>query len=81
VRSGLNFTNIFTLSFYIHRSQKRKKTDDFTVFFTLLGSVSVKAVPRMLMKLSPEYKIKRREEKKIQSKLDREKEKMKRMGF
>ncbi len=50
---GLNFTNIFKLSFYARRSRKRKKTDDLTVFFMLLGSVSVKAVRRTLMKLSP----------------------------
>ena len=31
-----------------------KKTDYLTVFFTLLGSVSVKAVHRTLMKLSPD---------------------------
>ncbi len=31
-----------------------KKIDNLTVFFTLLGSVSVKAVRRMLMKLSPD---------------------------
>jgi len=49
----LNFTNIFTLSFYAHRSRKRKNTDDLTVLFTLLGSTSVKAVHRTLMKLSP----------------------------
>jgi len=50
---GLNFTNIFTLSFYTRRSQKRKKTDDLTVFYTLLCSASVKAVRRTLMKLNP----------------------------
>jgi len=43
-KPGLNFTNIFTLSFYARRSRKHKMTDDLTVFFTLLGSVSVKAV-------------------------------------
>jgi len=30
-----------------------KKIENLTVFFTLLGSVGVKAVRRMLMKLSP----------------------------
>ncbi len=48
----LNFTNIFTLSFCARRFQKRKKTVDLTVFFTLLSSVSVKAVSRTLMKLN-----------------------------
>jgi len=51
--SGLNFTNTFTLSYYARRSRKSKKTDDLTVFFTLLGSVRIKAVRRTLMKLSP----------------------------
>jgi len=52
---GVNFTNKFTLSFYAHRSQKCKKTDDLTFFFTLLGSASVKAVSRSLMKLTPDH--------------------------
>ncbi len=45
----------YTYSFYACRSQKRKKivVDNLTVFFTLLGSASVKAVHRTLMKLSP----------------------------
>jgi len=50
---GVNFTNIFTLSFYARRSRKRKKTDDLTVFFMLLGTASVKAVHRTLMKSTP----------------------------
>jgi len=41
---GLNFINVLTYSFYARRSQKRKKIDDFTASFTLLGSVRVKAV-------------------------------------
>ncbi len=52
-KAGVNFTNIFTLSFYARRSQKHKKTDDLTVFFTLLGPASIKAIHRTLMKLSP----------------------------
>jgi len=51
---GLNFTNIFTLSFYARRSQKHKKTDNLSVFFTLLGSTHVKAVRRTFMKFSPD---------------------------
>ena len=44
-----------TYSFYACRSQKRKKdTYDLTVF---LGSTSVKAVLRTLMKLTPECDI------------------------
>jgi hypothetical protein len=51
----LNFTNIFTLSFYARRSQKRKKTDNLTLFFTFLGSTCMKAVRRALMKFSPSF--------------------------
>jgi hypothetical protein len=32
----------------------QKDTDDLTVFFTLMGSTSVKAVRKMLVKLTPE---------------------------
>ncbi len=51
--SVVDFTNIFIRSFCARRLWKRKKTDDLTVFFTLLGSAHVKVVCRMLMKLSP----------------------------
>jgi hypothetical protein len=37
----------------VHRSQKRKKTYGLTVFFALLGYVLVKAVSKMLVKLTP----------------------------
>jgi len=49
---GVDFTNIFTPSFWTHGAQKRKKTNDLTAFLTLLGSARVKAVHRTLMKLS-----------------------------
>jgi len=39
---GVNFINIFTHSFCACRFQKYKKTDDLSVFFTLLGSAHVK---------------------------------------
>jgi len=52
--SRCQFHQRSTYSFYAHRSQKRKKdTDDLTVFFTLLGSTSAKAVRSTLMKLTP----------------------------
>jgi len=39
-----------------HRSQKRKKTDDYlTVFFTLLGSARTKAACKTLMKSTPGF--------------------------
>jgi len=41
-----------TYSFYARSSQKRKKIDNFTVFFTLLSSARVKAAQKTLMKLS-----------------------------
>jgi len=50
---GVNFTNMFTCSFCTCQSQKRKKTDDLTVFFMLLGSAHVKAAQRMSMKSTP----------------------------
>jgi len=40
-------------SFYAHRSLKHQKTDNMTVFFVLLGCVSVKTAHRVLMKLTP----------------------------
>jgi len=42
-----------TYRFYARRSRKRKDTYDLTVFFTLLGSTSVKSVRKTLMKLTP----------------------------
>ena len=44
-----------TSSFYARRSRKCKKLLDLTVFFALLGSSSVKAACRMLMKLTPGF--------------------------
>ncbi len=40
----------FTRSFHARRSQSAKKTDNLSVFFTLLRSACVKAVRKMLMK-------------------------------
>jgi len=39
----VDFANILTLSFYTHRSPKRKMAHDLTVIFALLGSTRVKA--------------------------------------
>ncbi len=55
-RRRAQFHQRSTYSFYARRSQKRNGrtyTDVLTVFFTLLGSTSAKAVRRMLMKLTP----------------------------
>jgi len=43
-----------TSSFWGHRSESTKKTDNSTVFFALLGSVHVKAACRMFTKLTPD---------------------------
>ena len=55
-KSGVNFINTFTSSFYTCRSQKCKKLLDLTVFFVLLGPVSVRAACKMLMKLTPGFR-------------------------
>jgi len=44
------FHQHFTRAIFVHRSQKRKKTDSLTVFFALMGSASVKAACKMLVK-------------------------------
>ena len=49
----VNFIDMFTRIFYAHRSLKCKKLFDLTVFFALLGSASVKAACKMLVKLTP----------------------------
>ena len=41
-------------SFYARRSGKRKKQLELTVFFALLGSASVKAARKMLVKFTPD---------------------------
>jgi len=43
-------------SFYVHRSRKCKKDSQVLSFFTLSGSVHIKAARRTLMKLTPEKK-------------------------
>ena len=42
-RHRVNFINVFTCSFYVRRSRKRKKQCYLTVFLALLGFVRVKA--------------------------------------
>jgi len=51
-RKGVNFTNMFMLSFYMRRFQKRKRTNALTVIFVLLGSTRAKPWHTMLMKLT-----------------------------
>jgi len=54
--SGVNFTNVLCAAFTLIDHESIKKIDNLIVIFTLLGSVRVKAVHRMLMKLSPGLK-------------------------
>ncbi len=46
------FYQRFTYSFYVCRSQKRNKDSQVLIFFTPLGSTSVKAVHKTLVKLT-----------------------------
>ena len=50
---GVNFINMFTRSFYTHRSQKRKRLLELTVFFALLGSAGVKAACKHVDEIDP----------------------------
>jgi len=49
---GVDFTNMFTRSFYACRSQKRKILVKPSVFFVLVGSVCIKVACKMLVKLT-----------------------------
>ena len=55
-RHGVNFTNVLQVAFTPADTKRAKKLLDLTVFFALLGSGSVKAACRMLMKLTPGVK-------------------------
>jgi len=52
-KAGLNFINVLHTAFTLTDPKSVKKTLKLSIFFMLLGSTSVKAVRRMLMKLSP----------------------------
>jgi len=54
ITPGVNFANMFTCSFYGHRSQKCKMINDLTVIFALLGSMYIKSALTTLMKLTPD---------------------------
>ena len=51
--TGVNFINVLRAVFTPVDPKSVRKIDNLIVFFTLLGSASIKAVRRMLMKLSP----------------------------
>jgi len=50
---GVYFINILRAAFTNTDPENAKKTDNFTVFFALLGSTRVKALCKMLVKLTP----------------------------
>jgi len=52
---GVNFIYIFTLSFYAKAPQSVITQSSPQYHFTLLGSMSIKAVHITLMKLSPDH--------------------------
>jgi len=51
--SAVNFINVLLTAFTLPDHKSVKKTVKLSIFFTLLGSTSVKAVRRTLMKLTP----------------------------
>jgi len=53
---GLNFINVLCTAFTLADPKSVKKTVKLSIFFTLLGSASVKAAHRMLMQLSPDLR-------------------------
>ena len=54
--SGYNFTNVLQSAFTLADPKSAKKTVKSSSCFTLLGSASVKAAHRMLVKLTPGIK-------------------------
>jgi len=52
----VNFTNILQVAFACADPESaKKKTENVTVFFALLGSAPLKAAHKMLMKLTPGF--------------------------
>jgi len=51
---GVDFINIFMLSFYMPRSQKHKRQQSAQCIIVLVGSTCAKAACKMLVKLAPE---------------------------
>ncbi len=52
--SGLNFINVLRSAFALVDPKIVKKTVKLSIFFTLLGSTSVKAARKTLVKLTPD---------------------------
>jgi len=53
---GVNYSNIFREDFIREDPKRAKNTVKLLVFFALLGSVSIKAACKMLVKSTPEIK-------------------------
>jgi len=51
--AGLNFINVLPTAFTCADPKTVKKTVKLSIFFTLSGSMSIKAVRKMLVKLTP----------------------------
>ena len=56
--SGVNFTNVLRAAFALVDTKSAKKTVRLNSFFALLGSASVKAARRTLVKLNPGHAVK-----------------------
>jgi len=52
VSPGVDFTNILRAAFTLSDPKSTKKTDGLTVFFALFGFSRIKAVCKMLVKLT-----------------------------
>ncbi len=61
-RQGVDFMNILSTAFMSVLSQSVRTQSSRRYIFTLLGSMSIKAVCRTLMKLSQREKMKEKEE-------------------
>ena len=55
-RPGVNFTNVLQAAFALVDPKSAKKTVKLSSFFALLGSASIKAARRMLVKLNPGWR-------------------------
>ena len=62
---GVNITNVLRAAFTLKDPKSAKKLLNLTVFFALLGSASVKAARKMMVKLIPELQRKSNREKKL----------------
>ncbi len=56
---GVNFINILQADFTRADPKSAKKIDNLTVFFTLLGSTSIKAEPKLLGEIDQNKMAKR----------------------